>query len=439
MAPRQPIWLTNERRIINPVVRHRWMCRQLVHRRNAQAAAGNFYEDVLGKIFSIRTRDGSELATLAPKVFEVLSDGLGYVEPHWHGVVFDGHKLNLLGRGVVNYKKRVERFRKNHRRTHRTVGRQLYESALFAITAQGVWTLSPYEQGKGWQSLMEGTDVQLPTKHIGIGKDVLEPAEFGSILSTLAQDVLWPAFFGTPKQRSHQNISLVLLHTSLWNDVAGVWNLHANFPNASDIILRELNDTDQLHALAALVDAPVRCLEDVADWAYVQEGQRRARQANVNFAYHCTGETPPLWNEDGLDCGSEDRVRNTIVYDLPPTLPPWVSTPEILNIVAPDKPCTCGHWASLATAFTAVRLFWQHDGSNLEGTLGVPSYVRLYAERLVGSVVQQPTTTGPSTRELLNDSILELTAKGTLCPVCTNLAQKLVEYWKSVQERTAKG
>lgn len=445
-----PSWLIDEEAIVEPIARHEWMCRQLKDRRQAQirGATGRLYESLLNQLFDFGTPASPpsdfahETDPLVGKVFEVLSDGLGYVEPNWHALVSDGEIPEIVAPDVLaQFHIRIRKLRdrlSTGTRTQRAIGNSLYESALFAVSNEGVWLLAMKPGAETWAPLPDGNDDVLPLKRGGqLTLQTLASSDPAASLIAIARSVHWPAFL--VGAQPSECLSLVLLHTSLWHEAAGVWAFHVRCNGATKI---EPKSSVNLSSLRALVAPAVCCLEDVTGWAYEREGLHRVRQHNVNFRYHCLGiTTPPRWDPDGFPSAGVDRAMDSLVYNLPAQAPVSVATSEILRIARDKGTCECGNWGLVELAFIATRLGWQEKSDRgWKWDQTTPSTVQLYADHLLRRLGKQGSPIAEVDGVTMVGQVIdEIRQRTDLCGTCAGFAANLQSYWQLVTANTAQG
>lgn len=314
----------------NTEQRHEWMCKQLVMRRETQmqlskhasgkgAVAINWYE--------------RRLSSLHPNVeieniVEVISDGLGFIEPNWSALYAATHEAEGIARySEQQLKSTRETVRKERDKlafpgnvirfkTQRAIGCDLYEPSIFLIMKDAVYFCQSHKLDEGagesvceWQPV-DKADLRL--KKVGHELDTAK-GEISKSLYDLTSKVLWPAFF--PHLEDPSFFSLVLIYTSLWQETAGVWALHASCNNRLNTPPEAIKIAD----LRNLIEAPIFCLEDVLGWSYEFEGTHSLKRHNVNFLYECQGMSQPVWTADGIvESPSRQKARDVIraAYEL---------------------------------------------------------------------------------------------------------------------------
>jgi hypothetical protein len=434
-----PPWLVDEATIVEAQDRHSWMCRQLKERRQRQFrnASTESYGHVLSQLFD--TSPAS--VTQTEHIFEVLSDGLGYIQPNWHALeVTPGRTEIITQNAQAKFNDRIASHREQlsvGTRTQRAVGKLLYESALFAISNSGIWLLSTAPPSEQWVYLNTGDNGPLPIKtDTGMSRSLhtLDPV---TSLSAITQKALWPSFFVDAKPC--ECLSLVLLHTSLWHEGAGVWAFHARFRGAEQIRPKK---SVLLSELRSLVAPAVCCLEDVSGWAYQREGLHAQRRLNVNFLYHALGVLVPEWDQDGIVGSADvDRERDFSVYDLPADAAPSVTTRLILQIARGGSSCGCEKWKLVETGFTAARLICLNRlQAQVIPDEPAPSTIYLYVEHLLRRMGRSDEFAGAVDAAIMLDrGIRYLGGMQSLCETCRSFADNLTRYWGLVQADKALG
>lgn len=303
-----PVWYQPSGReaLAQSTPRHQWMCEQLLARRRLQAAG----ESVLPWLqAAIQKSVGPQMTPT--RVFEVLSDGLGYLEPNWHAIDFGPAQPSgsSAAAQVAALRERIRVAREKHREslsgfpTQRALGGRLYESGLFLVAPQNSYFLA----GGAWQEVSKSV---LPLKFESDGTNPeSERRTIDASLRLLSQQVLWPSFFENSKG---SYLSLVFLHTSLWQSVAGVWAFHARCDG--DFQVPSIADEARLRQL---VEPAIRCLEDVVGWANEHEGSHAGRRRNVDLFFRATGRLEPEWTPDGVRGLFEEHDRR--VYEISPS------------------------------------------------------------------------------------------------------------------------
>lgn len=317
--------------------RHQWMCDQLRDRRSRQFGLQSLLSTTAGASRAALNWYQTQLG--APgiiEVVEVLSDGLGYIEPNWHAArVNEGEAtgFQVLTRAqLFSYQHEIRQLRAKlgggvHLRTQRAIGEHLYEQAVFLVSKSGTHLLSAGE----WRAIDRDTAVPLITP--GAEKEGTrarpDNLEIAEALKTVTTEVLWKAFLSL---KAPTTFSLVLLQTSLYHRGAGVWALHV----ASDKEFDPTKNKPTLTQLENLLVPPVRCLDDVLGWSNEVEGLHRWRERNVDFLYACCGRTPPEWTADGLHYaegdGLEDRGLDSTVYCLPVEAEPSATIRQVFRL-----------------------------------------------------------------------------------------------------------
>lgn len=344
MEPHEPPWSTNvdAKELRDTERRHEWMCTQLEMRRRHQmkleaaTSMGNggevaidWYQAQLSKILP---------ACNIEHVVEVLSDGLGFVEPNWSAITAVRQEANgiarLRGTQLNEKKAAVKLARANLARTdspisfkfktQRAIGKDLYEPSLFLITDRFVYFCQQGDSGRNlkrkvltfpWLPVVgEEHTAELPLKlPLSFGKKT--SSDIDNSLRDLTHKVLWTSLLPKRVQPSHC-FSIVLIYTSLWQDTAGVWALHAS----CGLAVGEPSHALHISDLRTLIEPAIFCLEDVLGWSYEFEGTHRLKRFNVNFLYECLGKDRPHWTSDGIQYGlHENHLRDLdrTAYELP--------------------------------------------------------------------------------------------------------------------------
>lgn len=342
MEHREPPWRKNvdARDLRDSERRHGWMCTQLETRRRFQMKV----PDPLNKR---RNGDlaidwyGSQLSRLFPgchidDVVEVLSDGIGFVEPNWsaisanrhdtHGVVkIEGERLEASKKAVKTARAGMaQHFDPRARKftTQRTIGRDLYEPGLFLVTESTVYFCQASDSGRGardraclvaWSPVVGASEVadlplKVPQEPLTFVQET--NANIDSSLRDLTRKVLWPSLLPAQAEPGHC-FSLVLIYTSLWQESAGVWALHV----ACEKSLGPPQLTVPISDLRALVEPAALCLEDVLGWSCEFEGTHRWKRYNVDFLYETLGKERPTWTLDGLASGNTEHAAGPTEKD----------------------------------------------------------------------------------------------------------------------------
>lgn len=313
-----PAWLLKETGgLRRSEERHSWMCEQLVHRRNAQILEESSSEANTRTLMWYKEQLAWILGDSSPsKVVEVLSDGLGFIEPNWHAVAVrsgDNRGLTNLGRGELEQMKgTIARKRRGLTgttlKTQRAIGQDLYEPGLFLVTKGSVFFYRP--GGRAANKMSGSTSAiwvdlssefsefrELPViERTEIRRD--RSGEIALSLGRITREVLWECML-PPGQHY---FSLILLHTSLWQETAGVWALHVA---ANQGLLQEPVSVE-LPNIRRLIEPPAYCLEDVLGWSYEFEGTHRWKRNNVDFLREALGMGRPKWTPDGIAYNSGD-------------------------------------------------------------------------------------------------------------------------------------
>jgi hypothetical protein len=328
--------------------RHLWMSEALRYRRKLQAV--NYgrnelehYSTLLSEFF-----EHSALSEGDTFVLEILSDGLGDIEPVWHGI-----KVETGGIGDIpqwmhqEFIQRISERRNRHNdllkfKTHLEIGQKLLEPSLFKVTTTKV----EYYDKDQWHDLNE-PDSPLPLKlaiEEGINinwEDILSikqalPALFKGddykktvedirkSLASISRDVLWPALF---HDRGHKGdwLSLILIQASTWQ-VPGVWALHAfsKKGKTSD----KINPKSNL--LLSTINPPVLCLNDALGAMFIRDSTHRQRQYDLRLYRKCKGITSQLPPDKEFYDSTEDDLE---IYDRDLSADPFKRYGHIYNAV----------------------------------------------------------------------------------------------------------
>lgn len=312
----RPAWSIDASEMTESERRHGWMVRQLLLRRGEQNLPGDtlhsWYTGILRRLFLLQDDWGRGNCV---SLYEVLADGLGTTEPNWSAL----HCDSTLVDGAVLSSDRIAQLKSDIRkkrnsiadvdvRTHRAIGSRLYQSCLFAVTQDGAYRLTGPSDGQfSWVqcgSVPSTGSSLLPVKCDSEARVdeyiATEEAHIARSLRTISDKVLWPAFFNNS---SNMSFSLVYLHTSLWEEVAGVWALHCKCSDEGGGAPRiASNDVcGDIQALRHLIEPAIFCLSDVSGWALHREGEHAKRRRSVNIYCALLGIAPPVWGPDGLD------------------------------------------------------------------------------------------------------------------------------------------
>ncbi len=316
-----PKWTVEER--------HLWMSEALKFRRKIQAVNYgkgelDHYSALLSEFFEHFNIDED---TSGSYILEILSDGLGDVEPIWHGIRIgqdDGvQDIPTWMHGELIAK--VGEYRNRHEeklafKTHLQIGKRLLEPSLFKVTKQKV----QYYSKECWRDL-DNVESPLPLK-LALNKDVnvnwediesirqflptliQEPGYKEMIESIreslwyLSHDVLWPGLF--PNKSSHgEFLSLVLIQASTWQ-VPGVWALHAFSPTGkvSDKTCPKAN------LILSAITPPVLCLNDALGAMFVRDSSHEQRRNDLLLYRRCKGITQPPAEHEFYNIEADDRA-----------------------------------------------------------------------------------------------------------------------------------
>ncbi len=327
-----PSWTVKER--------HRWMSDALHLRRKIQAS--NFdvgetenYSRMLSQFYE---DPGEEMG-----VIEILSDGLGDVEPNWHGLRLGSGEIQVLppwlqkelAAKVADHRRRV--IEKFVFKTHLDIGRKLFEPTLFLVSRASV----KYYHNDHWRDLDDPkaflplTLVKDGDEHIEwdksehIKQNLLRMREDDSYqkalieikksLSVLSTSVLWPALLDSTN-KDGESLSLILINASAWQ-VPGVWALHAHSLKG-----RMHNvSASETHVVRWIIDPPLLCIQDVLGATFRRDSTHFPREKDVRLFRKCKGVTSVEFDE--LD--EEDRQ----VYDRPWSADPFERYGTIYRLV----------------------------------------------------------------------------------------------------------
>ena len=303
--------------------RHVWMREALRLRRKIQAV--NYgreelehYSALLSEFFEHFTIAGTDSLIL-----EILSDGLGDIEPIWHGIKIEQGGVNDIPEWMhEELIKKVQERRNEYAaalplKTHLEIGTKLLEPSLFKITKTKV----QYYSKEFWRDL-DDPESPLPLKlvfekEININwEDIQSIKQFlpallqeqsykemvesiRESLLKLSHDVLWPALFES-KSRDGECLSLVLIQASTWQ-VPGVWNLHAcsKTGKISDKTFPASN------LIQSAITPPALCLNDALGAMFMRDSTHQQRQNDLRLYRRSKGISSQLRPEQEF-YGSED-------------------------------------------------------------------------------------------------------------------------------------
>lgn len=223
------------------------------------------------------------------KLYEIVSDGAGHLEPFWHGFEVDKRQFYFFEdeeRSRLAKEIRIRRNEHGEVGSHRDLGRVLVEPVLFAITGQrstneiiahDVWHHTPV----GWQPL--NTANALP-----LGKSIRDSSELEAALASirerlmvLSSQVLWPVFW--PDGDGDSYITLLCVQGSAAGTEAGVWALHAS---SRDYRLTRLHG--QMSSIRDALDPALLSLTDVLATEYARDNTDARRRSDLRFFARCT-------------------------------------------------------------------------------------------------------------------------------------------------------
>jgi hypothetical protein len=331
----EPPWSkgVDAKQLRNSTWRHGWMCQQLVTRRRHQMNLADVpAESKLPKGTLAADWYASHLSKLFPKcnirqVVEVLSDGIGFIEPNWSAISTirgsDGGVGPMDDELLLERKISVKASRATMAQigasdspkftTQRTIGGTLYEPGLFLVTENSVSFCHAGHSGRRalnsgsvsrWLPMVnEGDSADLPLKvpadHAPVAFSKETNRDIEKSLIGLTKDVLWKSLFHKTVAPSHC-FSLVLIYSSLWQETAGVWALHVECAGGIGSPTTSVPISD----LRALIEPAILCLEDVQGWSCEFEGTHRWKRYNVDFVNEALGRTRPPWTLDGIEYGA---------------------------------------------------------------------------------------------------------------------------------------
>lgn len=286
------------------IARHVWLSHRLLDRRRLQAGSsrGRAPLDLYTKLLNgILPLDGTW------KLYEILSDGAGHLEPFWHGFEvdqehfypFEEEERSRLAREI-----RTRRSEQENIDSHRDLGRILVEPALFCITgrrdiqamvADNVW----YHAPSGWHSLDDAAEtlpLEPKVRHsLGLDGSI---ARIRDSLLTLSSQVLWPVFW--PDAEENTYLSLVCVQGTAARATAGVWALHAGSRLAH---LPEIQG--RMPHLRDAIDPPLLSLTDVLATEYARDNTDEHRRSDLRFFVRSTARPEMVIGEDlSLDDGA---------------------------------------------------------------------------------------------------------------------------------------
>lgn len=329
---KEPKWLQgiDYRYLRDNEQRHSWMCAQLEMRRRSQMRLTNSGKNGIEAIGWYQRQFENVLSDChVNTVVEVLSDGLGYIEPNWSAISAVPEEAKgiakISSQQLTEKKKMIMRARASVQakfKTQRAIGKDLYEPGLFLVTEDEVYFHRP-EHFDGnmkdgvvpclWSSVLSDPERGVLPLMAPSSSTPGITAEIGHSLLHLTKNVLWPSLL--PGKSASNCFSIVLIYTSLWQETAGVWALHA----AGDAPPKPLPRSLRLSSLRALIEPTIFCLEDVLGWSCEFEGTHRWKRNNVNFLYECLAKDSPPWTPDGIDygpAGVQLKDSDRIAYEL---------------------------------------------------------------------------------------------------------------------------
>lgn len=285
--------------------RHRWLSRALAERRLATAA---FQEQTLKEHYSALLTCAVNSKTLPDgiQIVEVLSDGLGLLEPHWHAVRAGDATITCFDdRDMEKYGKDIARFRARARETdtlgayprHRDMGRRLADSVVFLVTDQGqVLAYCPDRQA--WIDVSEEGSIR-DLLVLNDEKEEQQRLALRRSLFALSEQTLWPAFF---KEKEGQRLSLVLVATTPHSSFGSVWALHLLLPERLPI----QSDETRHELLVRLTRTPESCLRDAWSLSHLRDFSGGIRLEAVRLFRKFTGRRPEPQPTDVVPYSNSD-------------------------------------------------------------------------------------------------------------------------------------
>lgn len=268
--------------------RHKWLSEMLLARRmeylqQLKAEFVRYYAVILDGLINLQGNWS---------VYEILSDGLGQPEPHWHGIRAWSHpnafecipedELRKLA-GEIETRRRTHHWEIGT--THRGLGAYLNEPVLFCVQGEqgsstdirvrDVWAF----RFDKWHSLND-PECSLPLK----GGCTIESIR--EALGSISASTLWPVFWNESEVNSY--LSLVGIFASVSSAEAGVWALHA----ASDCSAWTPDVVNNTQAALAMTP-PMHCLLDVLVSGYERDKTHERRIADVRLFGRCIGKYLP--------------------------------------------------------------------------------------------------------------------------------------------------
>jgi hypothetical protein len=312
--------------------RHLWMSKALGLRRRIQAA--NYGRDELEHYKTLLSQffDPCNFEADHTTIIEILSDGLGDVEPYWHGLKVQSDGVSE----IVEWEHQnfIQKVRERRAavvnalvyKTHLEIGKKLLEPSLFKITESEV---EYYSQSR-WCEL-DTADCPLPLKLAVDHKNRINWEDIQTIrrtlpevfkdesykqtindiknsLLSLSKDVLWPGLFsdkyqkGTDKLKKGESVSLVLIQASTWQ-VPGVWALHA-YSECERVSKEDFKQAE----LQSTINPPVQCLNDALGAMFQRDSSHEHRQNDVRLYRKCKGIDDSLTPENEFYGISMDEI-----------------------------------------------------------------------------------------------------------------------------------
>jgi hypothetical protein len=277
--------------------RHKWLAKALLQYREQQVPAitgvlphGEAARAAVARYYYLLLEDLIPLEK-GLAAFEIISDGLGQPEPHWHGVRVTTSGCSPIGDSDREVFGAIV---KEHRHsvggsvpsTHRGLAEYLQEPALFCVLgkkqAEGLLATDVqfYREGK-WYPLTSAAPLPLQQKTAIDRERIIR--EINGTLRDLSQKVLWPAFWTVNPARKYA--SLIAIYSTPSQQNAGVWAIHAASNDISewgDIKLKEW-------AVRQVMDPPMLCLFDVLAAEYERSSTHHSRIDDVRFYARALG------------------------------------------------------------------------------------------------------------------------------------------------------
>jgi len=229
------------------------------------------------------------------EIVEVVSDDLGYDEPIWDSLwsahSFEPPPLEDQRDHRQKIKERRETVTESLEfPTHLSIGKRLFESALFLVCKTSSSIEVRYQSGDHWSRLAEGggpLPVILLAEELGITdrRDKI-CAEIENTLRILSRDVIWPVLWPDcgGLRSGWSFVSLVLVKASMWQ-VPGVWALHAAYLSPEALVPRTAPNS----LLHMLIHQPSSCIQDVLGALFRQHHPQAHQEWDVSLLRSCKG------------------------------------------------------------------------------------------------------------------------------------------------------